>query len=406
MKIKTIEVFVFKFDHHYRLSGHTDAPNRLAGTDYYFEPQWRHAYSRFTESCIVKITTDTGIVGWGESQAPLVPEVPATLIASLLGPAVLGLDPTNTEYIYDRLYHLSHVRGHTTSYTIDAMAGLDIALWDIKAQVLKKPLYKLLGNRATNRLPLYVSGLRLANLPDRLRLAKEKISEGFQGVKIFIGDTVEKGMAECEAVRSAIGPKAFFALDAIGKYDYSTAYQIGHGLDQLNASWFESPLDPEDIANHAKLAGAIKTPIAMGEALRTVREFKPWFNQNAMRVAQPDIVRCGITGGQHIIQLARKNKLQIAPHLGVCTAIGVAATWHLSAVLSGVIQEHQLEMFETANTVLKKPLQVEKGQAVLPEGDGLGITTDKAFIESSSSEKWVISSKGIVHDILQRKTSH
>ncbi|MEJ7780172.1 MAG: mandelate racemase/muconate lactonizing enzyme family protein [Daejeonella sp.] len=400
MKIKTIEVFAFKYDHHYRLGGHTDAPNRLSGTDYYFEPQWRQAYSRFTESCLVKITTDNGLTGWGEAQAPLVPEVPATLIAKLFGPAILGLDPTAPGFIYDRLYHLNHVRGHTASYTIDAMTAIDIALWDIKGKYENTPLNKLLGNVITQRLPLYVSGLRRPELSERQALAKEVIKQGFKGVKIFIGANAEKTIAECEAIRSAIGPDAELAFDAICCHDYDTAYTIGRGLDELNASWFEAPIDPEDIAGHAKLAKAIKTPLAIGEPLRTVREFEPWINQKAMKIAQPDIVRCGITGGQSIIKLAQGHNLRVAPHIGVCTAIGVAATWHVTSVLQDpVSQEHQLDMFETSNKVLNSSLRVEAGHAVVPTGAGLGIDVNESFIIGHSPERWTITENGIEHHV-------
>lgn len=392
MKIKSIEVFAFKYDHHYRLSGHTDAPNRIPGTDYYFEPQWKHAYSRFTESCLVKITSDSGLVGWGEGQAPLVPEVPATLISKLFGPAILGLDPLGPEQIYDRLYHLSHVRGHTTSYTIDAISAIDIALWDIKAQAENTPLNRLLGNVAHERLPLYISGLRRLELAERQALAKEKIEEGFKGIKLFKGDTAEKTISECEAIRSVIDPDAELAFDAICRHDYDTAYQIGCGLDELNAAWFESPIDPEDIAGHAQLAKAIKTPLAIGEPLRTVREFEPWIDQQAMKIAQPDIVRCGITGGQRIIQVAQDQNLRIAPHIGVCTAIGIAATWHMASIIAdSVSQEHQLDMFETANKVLKTPLKVHSGHAVVPDGIGLGVIVDEDFVRSHSSQRWKIS---------------
>lgn len=395
MKIKSIEVFAFKYNHHYRLGGHTDSPNRLPGTDYYFEPQWRHAYSRQTESCLVKITTDEGITGWGEAQAPLVPEVPAVLIARLLGPAVIGLDPENPELLYDRLYHLNHVRGHTASYTIDAITALDIALWDIKAQAAGKPLNQLLGNVISPRLSLYVSGLRRSSLAERKQLAEEKIAEGYKGVKIFIGDTVEKTIEECAAIRSAAGRDAVLAFDAICRHDYDTAYRIGLGLDELNAAWFESPIDPENIAGHTALAKAINTPLAIGEPLRTVREFAPWINQKAMRIAQPDIVRCGITGGRRIIQASQEAGLQVTPHIGVCTAVGIAATWHIASGLEyPMIQEHQLDMFETANKVLESSLQVEKGEAVVPTGLGLGITVNEDFVRENSSEKWLISRLG------------
>jgi len=391
MRIKSIEVFAFKYDHHYRLGGHTDSPNRLPGTDYYFEPQWKHAYSRLTESCLVKITTDEGIIGWGEAQSPLVPEVPATLISKLMGPAILGMDPTDTEAIYDRLYHLNHVRGHTASYTIDAITGIDIALWDIKGKAAGKPLCQLLGSSLKSRLPLYISGLRRPTQKERQELAKEKCKEGFKGVKIFIGDTPERTIAECTAIRDAIGNDAELAFDAICRHEYNAAFKIGIGLDELHAAWFEAPLDPEDVETHARLAKAIRTPIAIGEPLRTEREFKPWITQKAMRIAQPDIARCGITGGQRIIRLCNENGVKLGPHLGVCMAIGVAATWHItSATPAAVTQEHQLDMFETANKILVDPLLVEQGEALVPTGPGLGIEVNEEFVRAHSSDTWLI----------------
>jgi D-galactarolactone cycloisomerase len=163
------------------------------------------------------------------------------------------------------------------------------------------------------------------------------------------------------------------------------------GLDKLNATWFEAPLDPEDVAGHAALVRAIKTPVAIGEPLRTVREFDPWLDQKAMQIAQPDIVRCGITGGQRIIRKATGFGLKVSPHIGVCTAIGVAATWHVTSVLTNrTTQEHQLDMFETANKVLSNPLRVEAGQAIVPAGPGLGIDVNEDFIRKNSSETWKV----------------
>lgn len=398
MQIQTVEVFVFKYDHHYRIGGHGEAPNRLPGTDYYFEPQWRHAYSRLTESCLVRVTTDTGLVGWGEGQAPLVPEVPATLIARLFGPAILGMDPRDPYAAYDRLYHLNHVRGHTASYTLDAIAAIDIALWDIRGQAEGVAVGQLLGPVHHPVLPLYVSGLRRPTRGERQALAQEKVAEGFKGVKVFIGDTVQNTLDECAAIRAAIGGEADLAFDAICRHDYESAYAIGRGLDELGAAWFESPLDPEDVAGHSKLARAINTPLAIGEPLRTVREFEPWVEQQAMQIAQPDIVRCGITGGQLIIGQAHEHGLRIAPHLGVCTAIGVAATWQVTSVVPDPVpQEHQLDMFAVANRVLAEPLRVEGGRAVVPGGPGLGIRVDEDFVRAHSAEHWLITPAGIRH---------
>ena len=404
MVITNIDVFAFKYDHHYQLGGHTDSPNRLPGTDYYFEPQWRHAYSRFTESCLVKITTDTGLIGWGEAQSPLVPEVPATLIAKLLGPAILGMDATDPEAVYEKLYHLNHVRGHTATFTIDAITAIDLALWDLKGKALNQPVNKLIGTVKTFQLPLYVSGLRRPDLASRAALASEKVAEGFAGVKIFKGDTAANTLQECKVIREAIGPGAVLAFDAICAHDYPTAFEIGRGLDSLNADWFEAPLDPEDVAGHAKLAQTIKTPLAIGEPLRTVREFGPWVEQGAMKIAQPDIVRCGISGGKKIIALAEAAGMKVGPHIGVCTAIGVAASWHVASVLINAIpQEHQLDMFGVANMVLNTPLMVEGGKAIVPTGPGLGIDVDEDFIRAHSAETWTISFQGTAHQTIQQK---
>jgi len=280
------------------------------------------------------------------------------------------------------------------------MAAIDIALWDIKGQYENVAVNKFLGKVISERLPLYVSGLRRVELSERMALGKEVINQGFRGVKIFTGASAEKTIAECQAIRSAIGPDAELAFDAICSQDYASAYTIGRSLDELNASWFESPIDPEDIAGHAKLAKTIKTPLAIGEPLRTVREFEPWINQKAMKIAQPDIMRCGITGGRDIIKLAQNHNLRIAPHIGVCTAIGVAATWHVTSVLHNPLsQEHQLDMFETANKVLTTPLSVETGHAIVPKGAGLGIEVNESFIVDHSPERWTITGSEISHHV-------
>ena len=130
MKIQQVDVYTVRVARHYRVAGHSETPGRLPGTDYYIEPQWVHAYSSALEACIVKVVADDGTCGWGEVQAPLTPQTPCALITTLLGPALLGQDALATAALFDRMYHLMLARGHTGSFWADAMAGLDIALWD------------------------------------------------------------------------------------------------------------------------------------------------------------------------------------------------------------------------------------------------------------------------------------
>ncbi len=391
MKIQTVEVFVFKYDHHYQVGGHRDTPNRIIGTNYYLEPQWRHAYSKLTESCLVKITTDNGLTGWGEGQAPVVPEVPAVLIQKLLGPAILGMDPSDPGVIYEKLYHLNFVRGHTASYTIDAMAAIDIALWDIKGKASGLPIGKIFKRNQFQQLPLYVSGLRRKTMEERLDLAQDILKQGYRGIKIFKGDEIHSVINECQKLKEVMGEKIGLAFDAICRYSREDALKLGTAFDDLGLMWFESPIDPEDLNGHVELSKTIQTPIAVGEPLRTVREFEPWFHQHGMRLAQPDIVRCGITGGHKIFLMAQKYGVNTTFHVGVCTAIGVAATWHMTSQLEEpMLQEHQYELFETANKVLNQPLKVKDGQAFLPEGNGLGIEVNEKFVRSHSTDSMEI----------------
>ena len=395
MKIQQIEVFTVRLRRHYRVGGHTETPGRLPGTDYYVEPQWVHAYSSVLESCLVKLVADDGTIGWGEVQAPLTPETPCALLTTLLGPALLGQDALATSVLYDRLYHLMLARGHTGSFLADAMAGLDIALWDLKGRHYGVPLFELLGGPYRRELPAYVTGLRVPGLPEKINLARQLREQGFAGVKLVTGANLEAIELEAREVRAALGPEAFFAVDAICKYDLSQAIQLGRTLDSLRAAWFEAPLNAEDIEGHAALAQMIATPVAVGETLRTARQFEPWLRRQALAIAQPDIMRTGITGALRIAALAEAMHVPTTLHTGVCTGIGMAATWQVAAALPGEFpQEHQHDLFEAVGVVLKTPLVQRNGRLLVPDLPGIGVEVNEAAVAAMATEHWLVDSSG------------
>jgi D-galactarolactone cycloisomerase len=395
MKIQQIDVYPLRLQRHYRVGGHSDTPGRLPGTEYYIEPHWVHAYSSVTECCLVKVTADDGSFGWGEVQAPLTPQTPAALITTLLGPALLGQDALATSTLFDRMYHLMLARGHTGSFLLDAMAGLDIALWDLKGRHYEAPLVEVLGGPYRRELPAYISGLRVQGVAEKVKAARQFCDAGFAGVKIFSGAKLEAIQTEAREVRAAIGPEAFFAVDAICKYDLATATRLGHVLDSLQATWFEAPLNAEDVAGHAALARAVTTPIAVGETLRTPRQFEPWLRERALAVAQPDIMRTGITGVLRIAALADAAHVPTSLHTGVCTGIGMAATWQVAGALPAEVpQEHQQDLFEAVSVVLKTPLVQRKGRLIIPERPGLGVDVDEAAVASLATEHWIVDANG------------
>lgn len=396
MQIQTIEVFAIAVPHHYKVGGHSDSPNQLAGTNYYIEPQWLHVYSTQTESCLVKMTADDGTVGWGEAQSPITPQTTATLISTLLGPAVLGQNPLDTPGLYERLYYLMLARGHTGSFTMDAIAALDTAAWDLKGQRENRPIAQLLGGANRSQLPAYVSGLRVSGLSEKAQLARKICDGGYAGAKIFIGASIAEVETEVRSIREAIPADGFFAVDAICKYDLANAKQLGKILDDVNAAWFEAPLDAEDIEGHAALAQKMKTPIAVGETLRTVRQFEPWLKSHALGIAQPDVMRTGVTATMRIAARAAEQGVPTTLHVGVCTGIGMAATWQVAAALpdNGLPQEHQFALFEVANRFLKTPLESRAGTLIVPQRAGIGVEVDEATVRSFATEHWVVDRTG------------
>jgi L-alanine-DL-glutamate epimerase-like enolase superfamily enzyme len=328
-------------------------------------------------------------------QAPLTPQTPCALITTLLGPALLGQDALASSVLYDRLYHLMLARGHTSGFLLDAMAGLDIAWWDLKGRRYGAPIFELLGGPYRRELPAYVSGLRVQGLSEKVAAARRFCGQGFAGVKLFTGASVETIETEAREVRAAMGGEAFLAVDAICKYDLASAIRLGRTLDELHAAWLEAPLNAEDVDGHAALARMIATPVAVGETLRTPRQFEPWFRTRALAIAQPDIMRTGITGALRIAALADARHVPTTLHTGVCTGIGMAATWQVAAALPGNLpQEHQQDLFDAVGVVLQTPLLQRNGRLLVPERPGIGVEVDEAAVAAMATEHWVVDSAG------------
>jgi D-galactarolactone cycloisomerase len=395
MRVDQADIYVLKVDKHYRVGGHESTPDRLPGTDYYFEPKWRQAYSRMTESCLVKLTTSNGIVGWGEAQAPLLAETPASILTRLFAPSLIGQSAVPCEAVYERMYHMMLARGHNGGFLLDAIGAIDTALWDIRGQAWNAPICALLGGPFRERLPAYLSGLRRPTGAERIEVAQEAVHSGMTGVKVFSGQPTAESLDELRAIRKAIGPDAMLAVDCIHGTDRDGALRIGLALDELNGIFLEAPLALEDIEGHRELATRIRTRVAGGENLRSVHQYLPWLQSRALGIAQPDVVRAGVTAVRRISGLAHALHVPVGLHVGVCTGIGMAATWQVAASLPNfLVQEHQDDLFKTANRFLETPLTIERGQLVVPTAPGLGVRVQEDEVLRHTVEHWTVTSDG------------
>jgi L-alanine-DL-glutamate epimerase-like enolase superfamily enzyme len=363
--IESVESFVVKI-------GDREAGHPYYGeTDYY--PTDICVYSSKFEQTLVKITTESGLEGWGEVQAPVAPEVATTLIETLLGPMLLGENPVAVERLWDRMYESMNVRGHYQGFMIDAMAGLDIALWDLKGTILDAPVSSLLGSRRRDELTAYVTG------PGGD--AHEYLEAGFDAVKV--GHVTD--IADLDSVRDALSdhPAASLLVDHHWSMDtVHDAIRLGRQLEELGVGFVEAPLPPEDIDGAARVTDAVDVPVALGESLRTTHDFKLRLQRDVFDIAQPDINRTGLTEGMRIAELVDTYGRPVAPHIGGSLSIAMVATWHLASAISNfLIQEHQPDRFAASDEYLSSGIDLHDGHLPVPDGPGLGIDIEESALE-------------------------
>jgi L-alanine-DL-glutamate epimerase-like enolase superfamily enzyme len=352
-----------------------------AGVDphsYFLRPPYRVLYTAYFETCFVKITTDEGLVGWGEALAPVAPEVAAEIIRQLIAPVLRGRDPLDGDVLWNTMYDLMRDRGHYGGFMLDAISACDIALWDLRGKLLGQPVYKLLGGAYREPIPCYVSGLPRPDDAGRVALAETWVERGFRAFKLAAGYGVEADAASIAALRQSLGTESPLLLDAHWNYTLDQAITLGRKLEAMNAALLEAPLNPEDLEGHIKLADALALPVAIGETERTRYQFKPWLTQRGADILQPDVGRVGISETIKIAHMAEAFNVRVAPHLSVNLGVGITASIHTAAAIPNLYMlEYQPPVFELANTLLENPLVCQNGAYQLPSGVGLGVTINE-----------------------------
>ena len=381
MRITRIRTFALKFDKGDFFGGKGKGGGERV-SPYMVQPGWRGIYSSRIETMIVAIETSDGIVGYGEGQSPIAPEVSASIVNTILAPVLIGRDPCAPRALRREMYDLMNLRGHTGGFMIDAIAAIDTALWDIAGKAAGLPVHRLLGGPCRKAVPVYVSGVRGESVDEKIATVRDFIGRGFNTFKLFAGFGVTEDAKLIRTLVAGSGDQAQFAVDVLWKYDINAAMRLGRLLEEVGALWLEAPGEPEDVSGNAALAHALDLPIANGETLRTRLEFRPWLEQRAIDIAQPDMGRCGITEGLSIVDLAETYHVPVALHMGMASAVMIAATLQVAAASSHVgLVEYQPVVLDLANRLLSSPFRCESGAMHVPDGPGLGIELDTASLE-------------------------
>jgi len=337
------------------------------------------SYPPQRQSCLVKVTTADGTVGWGEGHAPLGPRATQAVVEDVLAPLLLGEDPLCIQYLWERMYGSMRLRGHVAGYQLEAISGVDIALWDLAGKLLDVPVYRLLGGPFRTDLPTYASGIPGRTSDERVQAALAFVDAGYSAMKASIGrGDIDTDLAGVAAVADAVRGKADIMVDAHGAYTADNALYVGRKLQELGVKWLEDPLPPEDVDGYVHLTEALEMAVASGETECTRWQFEERLRRRAVDVILPDICRAGgISEGRQIATVASLHNTRWAAHVSMGTSVHVAAAAHLAAASANfLIFEFSSTPNPIGDCLLTQPLRPESGILRVPDGPGLGIEFD------------------------------
>ncbi len=338
----------------------------------------RTLYPTSDRSVVLRIDTEKGLTGWGETYGIVAPEAVRAIVDDVVAPVLEGRNPFAPAVIHEDLYDLMRVRGFFGGFYLDTLAAVDIALWDLLGRRLGVPISTLLGGRRHKRIPAYVSGLPKATLPERVEFAREWQAKGYRGFK-FAAVVADDGVeAEMAALREALGPEPDIMVDLHWRHTAAEAIRLIRRLEPHRLAFAEAPCPPEDIAGTAEVARAVGVPVAIGEELRTVFEWQPRMNARSFGIGQPEMGRTGITEFIRIGALCHAQNLAVMPHATIGVGLFMAASLQASSALQKLPwHEYQHSIF-TPNLSLTHPtgtrhMGCEAGFYTLPDGPGLGV---------------------------------
>ena len=372
--IRSVESFIISIPRDTPYLGPLGPGESINARGYLIRQGNRAIYPSTDMSVLVRVTAEDGTVGWGETYGIVAPDAVTSIIDDVLGPVVLGRDPRDAVVIQEDLYDLMRVRGFFGGFYVDAIAGIDIAIWDLFGKLLGQPVVKLLGGQRMERIPAYVSGLPRSTLAERLELARAFRARGFDAFKYAAAVSQEGIVQEMRVLREGLGPDVKLMVDLHWKFTAQEAIQLVDQLAPYQPYFVEAPCQPEDIEGQAQVGAAIKVPLALGEEWRTVFEVRPRLERRCMSIIQPEMGHTGISQFMQIGRMAHAFHVRVIPHASIGIGIFQAASLHAAAALPNCpMHEYQHSVFDRNLRFVRTSMRCDAGFFVLPEGPGLGI---------------------------------
>ena len=330
---------------------------------------------------LVQVDTDEGVSGIGSASGN--GEMIKAVVSKVLKPLLVGMDPTDIDAIWDKAYYRGgHKEFGTRGIGVVAMSGVDVALWDILGKMRSQPLYKLLGGKVRDKVPVYATALYPEEVSKVVKRAYEFAEQGFHGVKIKVGFDLDQDIRIVRAVRQELGKDFIVMTDANQGYSVDIGLKAAAAFGDCGAFWLEEPLFVEDVEGHALLRNKGKVPIAVGENLHMCYAFENFVARGAVDFLQPDVARVGgVTEVRKVATMAAKNNMPVSFHTWG-DAVALAASVHLSAAVQEcIVMELDYTYNPLREELLKEPVRFEKGFLIPPEKPGLGVDLDPAALQ-------------------------
>ena len=350
---------------------------------YEFKPGWQTVYATMVETPLVRVELADGTIGWGESNTPIAPEIVCVMIDAAIAEMVINREFANPTELWDFVYDSQRGRGINSGYWMDALAALDIAVWDALGKRNDTPTATLLDPEYRTEIPVYLSGLRRATTEERITQAKSLADQGIAGVKIFQSGDIDAAIQELDSLMHDAPNIEQWMVDTLWMCDLYDALGAKRHFGNRNLRFFECPLQPEDLSGHATLHEAIGAPIALGEHFRTTYQMIEWLNPSPVfDIYQPDIGRTSISDFIRQRDLAETFNIPVTPHMGNGVSVFQAATLQCAAVSSPeLLQEFQGGLSNLLQDASDTGWQLKDGLFHLPDRPGIGVTINENAIE-------------------------
>ncbi|MDA1279096.1 MAG: hypothetical protein O3B95_03520 [Chloroflexi bacterium] len=348
-----------------------------------FKQGWQTVYARYIETPLVIVTLSDGSVGWGEANAGIGPEVVCLIVTELIGQMIEGQEYENPAALWDFLYDTQRGRGYSSGYWLDALAAIDIAVWDAIGKREQSPVAALLAPDPRAGFDVYLSGVRRSTLEERVEHVNRWIDTGLKGAKIFLTGDVEAGTNELDGLMQGAPGLEQWMVDTLWMCTHESAELGKEEYGKRNVRFFECPLQPEDLDGHRELVAKPGAKIALGEHFRSRYQMESWVRQpRALDVFQPDIGRTGFTDYMLQMEIAARAGIPTTPHMGSGVSVFQAATLQCAAVAPPeYLQEFQGGLSDRLEQASDTAWKYADGGFRLPDRPGIGVEIDESQLE-------------------------